>query len=82
MYLMYIMLILYCGVIHLHDGLIDRLALVDEVTIIQTKKNRQIMEHENAGQTDIIYSYHNAVGTYGKRIVDMSRFLFNLCRSV
>ena len=79
---MYIMLILYCGVIHLHDGLIDRLALVDEVTIIQTKKNRQIMEHENAGQTDIIYSYHNAVGTYGKRIVDMSRFLFNLCRSV
>ncbi|KAK7104825.1 thioredoxin domain-containing protein 16-like [Littorina saxatilis] len=45
-----------------------QLALLDEVLIVQTKKNREEMEHDNSGQTDIIYSYHNAIGTYEHRV--------------
>ena len=68
------MLVLYCFIICSQGAFLHRLVMLDEVTIIQTKLNRQKLEHENAGQTDIIYSYHNAIGTHGKRIVVCDSF--------
>lgn len=46
-----------------------QLALLDEVSIIQTKKNQLQLQYDSAGQTDIIYSYHDAIGTYEHRVV-------------
>lgn len=44
------------------------LALVDEIDVVQSMTARQELEHDNAGQKDVVFAYHSAVGTYEHRV--------------
>lgn len=45
------------------------------MAIIQSEDERKAVEKENAGQKDVIFSYHAAIGTYGESFCPV--FLIN-----
>ncbi|KAL8611039.1 hypothetical protein ACOMHN_042655 [Nucella lapillus] len=44
------------------------LALVDEIEVVQSMTARQQLEHDYAGQKDVVFAYHSAIGTYEHRV--------------